>query len=80
MVAKAKLTAVKALKQKLLNKVEQFKQIRNGNWKCKFGWHHWILWREVDEELGFAFDFMKCDRPGCKWSGLTWVERERLHE
>lgn len=40
--------------------------------------HHWIYWSEIDQELGFQFDYMRCDKPGCKWSGLTWVDRERL--
>jgi hypothetical protein len=48
------------------------------NWKCRIGWHHWVVWSEVDRDVGFIFSYIKCDRPRCKWSGLTWVDRERL--
>jgi len=48
------------------------------NWKCRFGFHHWVYWTEVSHELGIIFDYIKCDRPGCKWSGLTWVERTKI--
>lgn len=79
MVAKVNSTRVRALKQKLQNKVEQFKSIKNANWRCnRFGRHHWICWSETDYEIGYHFDYMRCDRSGCKWSGLTWVEKEKI--
>lgn len=45
---------------------------------CRIGRHRWKVWSEVDRELGFTFSYMKCVRPRCKWSGLTWVEKEPL--
>ena len=40
--------------------------------------HHWVAWSETDRELGWHFDYLKCDAPGCKWAGLTWVQKERI--
>ncbi len=48
------------------------------NWRCRLGFHQWHCWSAIDRERGYAFAFMKCTRPRCKWAGLTWSMTERV--
>lgn len=79
MVVRANFTEGKGLKQKQPNKVGLLTRIKNTNWLCKLGRHHWVFWSETDYVIGYHFDYMKCDRTNCKWSGLTWVEKTKIY-
>lgn len=79
MVVRANSIEGKGLKQKQPNKVGLLTRIKNTNWLCKIGLHHWVTWSETDYVVGYHFDYVKCDRPNCKWSGLTWVEKTKIY-